>query len=65
MAIQDEAITLAAGGRIAAGFFGRVLDDHPLATGAADLALADSTLALPEARLPAWPAGQRLPALQP
>ena len=54
MAIQDEAITLAAGGRIAAGFFGRVLDDHPLATGPSDLAWADSTLALPEAAAPAW-----------
>jgi hypothetical protein len=59
MAIQDEAITLAAGGRIAAGFFGRVLDDHPQATGAADLALADSTLALPEAaQAPACAGGQ-------
>jgi cellobiose phosphorylase len=62
MAIQDEAITLAAGGHIAAGFFGRVLDDHPQATGADDLALADATLELPEAQALAWPA---LPATTP
>lgn len=55
LAIQDEPFTLAAGRRIAAGFFGRVLDDHPLATGPADLAVADATLALPEAQAPAWP----------
>lgn len=52
MAIQDEPLTLAAGGCQAAGFFGRVLDDHPQASGPADLVLADTTLALPEAAAP-------------
>ena len=55
LAIQDEPLTLAPGACSDAGFFGHVLADHPAATQPADLALADATLALPEAQLPNWP----------
>ncbi len=54
MAIQDEPLTLAGGGQVAAGFFGRLLDDHPRATSTADLVVADATVALPEAQVPVW-----------
>lgn len=47
--LQDEAIELAAGASVVAGFFGCVLADHPAATDAADLQYVDRVLALPEA----------------
>jgi cellobiose phosphorylase len=53
-ALQDEPLTLACGGRAAAGFFGTVQADHPAATQPADLAFADAALALPEAQPPPW-----------
>jgi cellobiose phosphorylase len=52
IALQDEPFTLAPGGRVDAGFFGHVLADHPGATSAADLAVADAAVALPEALPP-------------
>jgi len=50
LAIQDELLTLQPGAAADLGFFGRLLDDHPEASGVADLAWVDATLALPEAR---------------
>ncbi|MBI5615815.1 MAG: hypothetical protein HY943_05970 [Gammaproteobacteria bacterium] len=50
--LQDEACTLAPGARVARGFFGTFEADHPAATGEADLAIADRTLALAEAAAP-------------
>ena len=52
--IQDEALTLAPGARAALGFFGWMQADHPAASDAADLAIVDATLALPEALAPAF-----------
>ena len=50
LAIQDEALTLAAGARADLGFFGQVQADHPAATETGDLAAVDATLALAEAQ---------------
>jgi cellobiose phosphorylase len=44
-AVQDEAITLAPGGRCSGGFFVALQADHPLATSAEDLAAVDAALA--------------------
>ena len=52
LAIQDAPLTLLPGARAQLGFFGHFRADHPAATAAADLAFADATLALPEARPP-------------
>ena len=52
LAIQDAPLTLAPGAQAQLGFFGHFRADHPAATAAADLAFADATLALPEARPP-------------
>ena len=54
-ALQDAACDLAPGATVELGFFGRVLPDHPAATGPDDLAHADAALALAAARAPAWP----------
>ncbi len=54
-AIQDEPVTLAPGARLARGFFGCFVVDHPAATTAADLSMVDGVLALAEAR-GTWPA---------
>ena len=54
-ALQDAASDLAPGAAVELGFFGRVLPDHPAATGPEDLAQVDATLALAAARAPAWP----------
>jgi cellobiose phosphorylase len=50
LAIQDATLTLAPGQQAELGFFGRVQADHPAATASGDLALVDTTLALPEAQ---------------
>ncbi len=54
LAIQDAPLTLAPQAQAQLGFFGHFRADHAAATAAADLACADATLALPEAR-PARP----------
>jgi len=59
-AIQDEAFTLAPGGRIQRGFFGRFEADKPRATSLADVVVIDAVLALPEAIAPAWIPGECL-----
>lgn len=56
-ALQDAPVTLAPGERATLGFFGGLWPDHPEASGPADLARADTLLALPEATPP-----QALPA---
>jgi cellobiose phosphorylase len=48
-ALQDAPVTLRPGERITLGFFGGLLEDHPAASGGADIARADAWLALPEA----------------
>ena len=53
-ALQDAPCDLAPGASADLGFFGCVRADHPDASSAADLALVDATLGLPEARPPAW-----------
>ncbi|MFT7721666.1 MAG: hypothetical protein QM788_02350 [Roseateles sp.] len=63
VALQDEAVTLAPGGRAAAGFFLALQAHHPAASGDADLARLPAQLALPEARPAApLPAPGRPPA---
>ena len=47
--IEDEPITLATGETARVGFFACFVADHAAASSAADVALADATLALPEA----------------
>ena len=47
--IEDQPITLAPSKTARAGFFARFVADHPGASSAADMTLADDTLALPEA----------------
>ena len=47
--LQDDAFTLLPGERVQRGFYGALLDDHPAASGEADLAQVDAVLALPEA----------------
>ncbi len=47
--LQDEAVRLEPGARVARGFFGWLEPDHPAATSVVDLAFADRALALPEA----------------
>ncbi|MDP1646858.1 MAG: hypothetical protein Q8M01_01460 [Rubrivivax sp.] len=49
IAVQDAPLTLQPGETARLGFFGRVEADHPAASGDADLAFVDATLALPEA----------------
>ncbi len=49
--IQDERMTLPAGGSASAGFFGLFRADHPAATSDDDLALVDGVQRLPEASL--------------
>lgn len=56
--IRDQAITLSAGARSEAGFFGGVWPDHPEATSEADLARIDELLSLPEAKAPSPVAAQ-------
>ncbi|RZL40402.1 MAG: hypothetical protein EOP35_01035 [Rubrivivax sp.] len=51
VALQDEAIALAPGDTVAAGFFLTLQTHHPQASGDADLARLPALLALPEARL--------------
>ena len=48
--LQDDAIELAAGTSVGAGFFGFVLPHHPAATDDSDLAHVDRALSLPESR---------------
>ena len=55
VALQDEAIVLAAGEKARRGFFGWLEPDKPEATSASDTAKIDAALALPEASPPAWP----------
>ncbi len=52
LALRDEALQLGPGQSVAAGFFGVYVADHPPATSAADLALAQQALQLPEASAP-------------
>jgi cellobiose phosphorylase len=54
-AIQDEAVRLAPGERVARGFFTWLEADHPAASSDADLALVERALALPEAAPPPAP----------
>ncbi len=49
IAIEDEASMLAPGETADFGFFGRIEANHPEATGPADVAFVEATLALPEA----------------
>lgn len=49
VAIQQEAVALAAGETWRGGFFGYAVADHPEATGDGDLQWIDAALALPEA----------------
>lgn len=59
--LQEEPFTLAPGEQVCRGFYGWLQDDHPAASGAADLAVADAALALPEAATwvpPAMAAGR-------
>ena len=51
VAIQDQAMRLAPGERVATGFFGWFGPDHPAATSSADLDAVNSAVALPEASL--------------
>ncbi|HEX6361960.1 MAG TPA: hypothetical protein VFZ93_03330, partial [Albitalea sp.] len=51
-ALQEDAVAIAPGEVVQLGFFGRFVPDHPAASGPDDLALADATLALREARAP-------------
>jgi 1,2-beta-oligoglucan phosphorylase len=53
-AIEDEALTLAAGAGADLGFFGCVQAHHPDATANTDLSAVDAALALPEAQAPVW-----------
>ena len=53
VALQDRPLVLPPGAVAQRGFFGLLLDDHPAASGPADLAWVDSVRALPEARPPA------------
>ncbi len=55
VAIQNEPMTLPAGGRVQGGFFGWFEPDKPDATSALDAATIDAAHALPEAKPPAWP----------
>lgn len=52
LALQDDAFTLAPGGRLQAGFFGLVRADHPAATADSDTTWADTALALAAAQPP-------------
>lgn len=61
VAIQDEPLTLAAGQKVARGFFALLVPDHPAATSPADLAHVDEALAQPEAVDPAPLAGKISP----
>lgn len=61
VALQDEAVTLAPGERVDAGFFLTVQTHHPDASGAADLACLPALLALPEAQIAAPPDVPGLP----
>jgi cellobiose phosphorylase len=54
-AIQDEALRLAPGERVARGFFAWLEADHPAASSDADLALVERALALPAAAPPPAP----------
>jgi cellobiose phosphorylase len=54
--LQEQAVTLAPGEHAGLGFFGRFEAHHAAASGPHDLALAEATLALPEARTPQPPA---------
>lgn len=71
VALQDEALVLAPGAAVDFGLFAGVLDDHPDATSAADLAQVDALLALAEATprhaafAPATPAAASLFARAP
>jgi 1,2-beta-oligoglucan phosphorylase len=56
VAIQDEAVLLAPGGKSQRGFFGFFVADKATATSAEDSTLIDAALALPEAACPPWPA---------
>ncbi len=51
--LQDEAVRLEPGARVARGFFGWLEPDHPSATSTGDLAFVDRALALSEAQSPA------------
>jgi cellobiose phosphorylase len=51
--IQDASLRLEPGARTTRGFFACFVPDHPDVSSAADLALVDRTLALPEASPPA------------
>ncbi|MFG6488514.1 hypothetical protein ACG04R_17640 [Roseateles sp. BYS78W] len=62
VALQDEAVTLAPGDSVAAGFFLAVQAHHPEASSDADLARVPALLALPEAQ-PAGPLD--VPGLRP
>jgi cellobiose phosphorylase len=55
VAIQDEPVTLEPGTKSQRGFFGWFEADKQNATSAADAAMIDSALALPEATCPPWP----------
>ncbi|MES2470232.1 MAG: hypothetical protein V4675_23265 [Verrucomicrobiota bacterium] len=55
VALQDETIVLAAGGKVQSGFFGWFDPDQQAATAASDAEKIDAALALPEAAPPAWP----------
>lgn len=61
IALEDDPVTLQPGERITLGFWGRLEPDHPAASGEADLALVDATLALPEAA----PAFDAAPSAEP
>ncbi|HEY1725132.1 MAG TPA: hypothetical protein VGF89_06900 [Steroidobacteraceae bacterium] len=50
--VRDGPMALEPGARIAAGFFGLLVPDHPNATAAEDLSQVGPTLALPEAIAP-------------
>src|SRR5262249_37245090 len=54
-AIQDEAVRLAPGERVARGFFAWLEADHPAPSSDADLACVERALALPEAAPPPAP----------
>ena len=61
IALEDAPVTLQPGARVTLGFWGRLEADHPAASGEADLAWVDHTLALPEAA----PAFDAAPSAEP
>ncbi len=63
IAVQDAPLTLHPGETATLGFFGRIEVDHPAASGDADLAFVDATLALPEAS--AAPGAPATPGIAP